>query len=56
MRLPTSERWKIVHACQRLRSVSATAKELGRDASVVQRWVVRHQATGDVLDLHRKGI
>lgn len=55
MRLPVSERWKIVHACQRLGSVSATARELGRDASVVKRWVERHQATGDVLDLHRNG-
>lgn len=48
-------RWKIVFTWQQLKSVRATARELGLTYSVVQHWVDTYKTTGAVTPQTRKG-
>ena len=48
---PTTDdgRWAIIAAWRQYGSVARTAKALGKDRSVVHRWVQRYRQTGNVL-------
>jgi hypothetical protein len=53
--LPEGERWRIVHAHQRLQDVSAVAAETGYSAHVCQRWITRHAQTNGVSNQRSTG-
>lgn len=55
--MPISEsiRWKIVHAFDRLKSVTAVANDLGVTRKAVRRWVNRYRDVGNVRDAPGRG-
>ncbi len=55
MALTSEQKWQIVHAFKRLKSIAATCRECGTSKRAVIRWVKRYQATGDVENARKSG-